>query len=112
MDIYPTLSELAGFEDPESVQGKSLVPVLQDNSAHVREAALTIDRSGYALRSDRWSYIRYNDDTEEFYDMQSDPGQLTNLAINPEREDELKTWRSKLDSRLKGAGITRKLKKG
>ncbi len=85
---------------------------MKDKDSRVREAALTIDGSGYALRSDRWAYIRYNDNTEELYDMKSDPGQLSNLAINPEREGELKSWRKKLDTRLDDAGIKRKVRKG
>ena len=64
MDIYPTLSELAGLPIPKTVQGKSLVPVLQDPKNTVRKAALTHD-SGYALRSDKYAYFRYNDKSEE-----------------------------------------------
>ncbi len=109
MDIYPTLAELAGLDIPETVQGRSLVPVLEDRSASVREAALTIDGSGYALRSNRWAYIRYNNDEEELYDMVADPGQITNLAVNPEHVSQLVDWRKKLDTRLSDAGLKRKV---
>jgi len=112
MDIFPTVAELTGLSIPDSVQGESLVPVLNDPNHRVREAALSIDSSGYALRTERWAYIRYNDDTEELYDMVSDPGQITNLAINPEKSSELRNWRKKLDTRLKEAGLNRKVKKG
>ena len=60
MDIYPTLAQLAGLDIPESVQGKSLVPVLKDPAAKVRDAALTLD-SGLGLRSNEWAYFRYRD---------------------------------------------------
>ena len=112
MDIFPTVAELTGLSIPDSVQGKSLVPVLNDPNHRVREASLSIDSSGYALRTERWAYIRYNDDTEELYDMVSDPGQITNLAINPEKSSELRNWRKKLDTRLEGAGLKRKAKRG
>ena len=112
MDIYPTVAELTGLSIPDSVQGESLVPILNDPNQQVREAALSIDRRGYALRTERWAYIRYNDDTEELYDMASDPGQITNLAFNPEKRAELRIWHKKLDARLKEAGLKRKAKKG
>ncbi|MFL3656759.1 MAG: sulfatase [Opitutales bacterium] len=112
MDLYPTFSELAGLENlPEHVQGKSLVPVLEDTSASVREAAFTTGNSGYALRSNEWSYIRYNDDTEELYNMQSDPDQFSNLATNPEYASVVRSWRGKLDTHMNGAGLKRKVAK-
>ena len=112
VDIFPTVAELTGLSIPDSVQGESLVPILIDPNQRVREAALSIDGSGYALRTERWAYIRYNDDTEELYDMVSDPGQITNLAINPEKKAELLTWRKKLDARLTDAGLRPKARKG
>ncbi len=112
VDIFPTVAELTGLSIPDSVQGESLVPILIDPNQRVREAALSIDGSGYALRTERWAYIRYNDDTEELYDMVSDPGQITNLAINPEKKAELRTWRKKLDVRLTDAGLRPKARKG
>ncbi len=112
VDIFPTVAELTGLSIPDSVQGESLVPILIDPNQRVREAALSIDGSGYALRTERWAYIRYNDDTEELYDMVSDPGQITNLAINPEKKAELRTWRKKLDARLTDAGLRPKARKG
>ena len=59
MDIYPTLSSLLGIPAPESVQGKNLVPVLKNPEAKVRKAALSFNRGGHGLRSDRWAYLRY-----------------------------------------------------
>ena len=112
VDIFPTVAELTGLSIPYSVQGESLVPILIDPNQRVREAALSIDGSGYALRTERWAYIRYNDDTEELYDMVSDPGQIMNLAINPEKKAELRNWRKKLDARLKDAGLRPKARKG
>ena len=112
VDIFPTVAELTGLSIPYSVQGESLVPILIDPNQRVREAALSIDGSGYALRTERWAYIRYNDDTEELYDMVSDPGQIMNLAINPEKKAELRNWRKKLDARLTDAGLRPKGRKG
>ena len=37
LDVYPTLCELCGVEIPASVEGKSLLPVLQNADARVRE---------------------------------------------------------------------------
>ncbi|MAS97282.1 MAG: iduronate-2-sulfatase [Verrucomicrobiales bacterium] len=85
VDIYPTICELVGVEIPESVQGKSLVPVLEDPSASVRDAAYSLDgKKGSAIRTADWTYMRYRDGSEELYDMVNDPEQFTNLAEEAE----------------------------
>lgn len=112
MDIYPTLGDLAGIPSPKAVQGKSLRPVLADPKASVREAALSVDSKGHALRASDWAYIRYNDQTEELYDMKADPKQFVNLAKDPTLGDTIARLRRQLDARLKtaevGAAKTRK----
>ena len=44
------------------------------------------DVNNASVRDERWYFIRYDDGTEEFYDMQRDPMQWNNLAAskNPE----------------------------
>ncbi|MEK6239593.1 MAG: sulfatase, partial [Planctomycetales bacterium] len=54
VDIYPTLSELAGLKTPAEVQGKSLAGVLKDPDSTVRQAALSLHQ-GHALRSSDWA---------------------------------------------------------
>ncbi len=100
VDIYPTLAQLAGLKIPGSVQGKSLVPILRDPTAKVKEHAIAFNR-GHALRSERWAYMRYTDKTEELYDMKDDPGQYHNLARGNEHGAVLKAMRSALDAKLK-----------
>jgi len=106
MDLYPTISDVAGLKNlPKTVQGKSLKPILKNPSKEVKEFAFTTGGSGYAARSKEWSYIRYKDDTEELYNMVSDPDQYSNLATNPEYATVVRDWRNKLDKHIETFGL-------
>ena len=95
-DIYPTACDLSGVAIPDSVEGKSLVPVLADPDAEIRNAARSFANGGTSLRSAGWAYMRYKDGSEELYDMRADPEQFTNLANDPQQTDRLKDFRSQL----------------
>ena len=101
VDLYPTLAELLGLSVPKEVQGESLVPVLKDQRAKVRQAALTVGRSGYALRSERWAYARYHSGGEHLYDMEADPKQFTNLAESVDHRQIMAGLREQLGEKLK-----------
>lgn len=99
VDIYPTLSDLLEFKVPKIVQGKSLLPILINPDAQVRQSALSI-HNGFALRRDRWAYMQYTDQSEELYDMNSDPGQFNNLVSSPAHQNALAENRAALATRL------------
>ena len=100
MDIYPTICELTGVAVPESVQGRSLVPILRDANAKVKDAALSIVGKGFSLRTDDWAYMRYKDGTEELYDMRNDAKQFTNLAGTDSVKSVQRTLRKALKEKL------------
>ena len=82
MDLYPTLTELAGLETPAHVEGSSLVPLLRDPQASLARSAV-LTTSGYrnhAVSSDRYRYIVYSDGSEELYDIETDPNEWRNRA--------------------------------
>jgi hypothetical protein len=61
-----------------------LKPLLKNTSAEwPRPALSTFYFGNHAVRSERWSYIRYRDGSEEFYDRRQDPNEWVNLASNP-----------------------------
>jgi arylsulfatase A-like enzyme len=81
MDIYPTLTELAGLDTPAHVEGRSLVPLLEDPTRDWNYPALsTYGYGNHAVVSERYRYIRYVDGSEELYDRLEDPNEWTNLA--------------------------------
>ncbi len=45
---------------------------------------MTYKKGNYALRTERWRYIRYADGTEELYDHEVDPHEWDNIAQKPE----------------------------
>jgi iduronate 2-sulfatase len=111
VDIYPTLCELAGLPVPESLEGESLAPLLNDATGKIKDAAFSQfprkqegrDYMGYAMRTERYRYVEWLDAvhgeavSRELYDHQNDAAENDNLADRPENStllDELgqKMW--------------------
>lgn len=85
IDLYPTLTDLAGIATPAGLAGQSLAPLLRNPATVTDRNILTcFDRGNYSLTGARWHYIRYADGSEELYDSASDPHEWTNLAGKPE----------------------------
>jgi iduronate 2-sulfatase len=105
VDLYPTLTELAGLEQPEDLQGTSLVPVLTDSRHSVKDGALSLLQKSHSWRTRDWAYLRYKDGSEELYDMRVDPGQFTNLASAPEHAERKQRLTTMLDERLRAMGL-------
>jgi arylsulfatase A-like enzyme len=81
MDIYPTLVEMAGLERPDHVEGRSLVPLLENPDRNWDFPVLsTYGYGNHAVVSADYRYIRYVDGSEELYDIVADPNEWTNLA--------------------------------
>ena len=108
VDVYPTISKLVGFDFPDEVQGKSLLPVMKDPKAQVRLLALTINKNGMAIRGDEWAYMRYSDQSEELYSMSYDPNQFENVASSKKVQDVLNDHRLALELRINEHGLTMK----
>jgi len=84
VDVYPTLADLAGLTEEAGLEGLSLRPLLEDPEADWDRPALTTYlRGNHAVRTERWSYIRYADGSEELYDRRQDPREWVNLAGRP-----------------------------
>jgi N-sulfoglucosamine sulfohydrolase len=68
LDIYPTLCELAGIEEPPFLQGTSLLPLVRGEVASVNDAVFAemTYHAAYqplrAIRTERFKYIRRFDD--------------------------------------------------
>ncbi len=85
LDIFPTLTDLAGLPPKDGVEGESLVPLIEDPHAEWdRLPVMTQNPGNHAVRSARWRYIQYSDGTEELYDHDNDPWEIINLASDPQ----------------------------
>ena len=84
LDIYPTLLELSQLKADARLEGNSLVPLLKDPKARWRHMARTSFGPGnYAIVSERYRFIQYNDGSEEFYDHAKDPHEWYNVVEDP-----------------------------
>ena len=99
VDIFPTACELIGLPIPKSAQGKSLVPILSKSKNKVKHSALSFVPKGISLRTERWSYMKYKDGSEELYDMRMDPKQFQNLVKKPEYLEQLTSIRQRYEKR-------------
>ncbi len=89
IDLYPTLTDLAGLTPPAGLQGRSLRPLLENPDASWPHPAYTqVQRGafpGHSVRTDRWRYTEWalGEKGAELYDHEKDPKELHNLANDP-----------------------------
>ena len=101
-DWMPTLAELCGINlDTDDLDGKSLVPVIQDNSLESRHADGFCWQNGksWASRSGSWKLLGHPvipgqtlapADSLFLVNLDDDPGEMENLSQRfPERVKEL-----------------------
>jgi iduronate 2-sulfatase len=127
LDIYPTLTELAKIKPPTSLQGQSLVPILQNPMEAGRGWALTqVTRGGtgdkrffgYSIRTPRFRYTEWDNGEKgkELYDHNEDRNERNNLAQNPKYAAEIaqleKLLHQAIETSLPADGVTPSLKPG
>ncbi|RRQ49616.1 DUF229 domain-containing protein [Maribacter algicola] len=83
LDIYPTLLELCNLEPDSSHEGNSLIPLLQNTEIDWPYYSRTSFGPGnYAIVSENYRFIQYNDGSEEFYDHTKDAEEWYNEINN------------------------------
>ena len=110
IDLVPTMLDWLGLPAQSRLRGRSLRPLLA--GATIPEAGLYAEAlysryhfgwsELYALTDARYSFIRAP--REELYDVQRDPGERQNLAL--EREPTRLAMRSAIDRLIAGVRIT------
>lgn len=111
-DIYPTVCDLAGIPVPSSVNGKSLVPVIdkkvsqvRDNTYHAYKQFQRAYRKGdyklieYVNNDDRhYKNGKYNAGSHvtQLFNFKKDPWETTNLSFLPEYKDLLSKMRKEM----------------
>jgi iduronate 2-sulfatase len=85
IDVFPTVTELAGLPLPAGLEGQSFVPLIQ-NPMHVWDrVAHTQSGEGRnrSICNGRYRYTQWADGTIELYDHEQDPGEWYNQVDNP-----------------------------
>ena len=108
IDIYPTLMDLTNINTPEHVVGKSLLPIINNKNASVRENALTRWRKGYSIKTKRYRLTKWGINGElgyELYDHNNDKNELINLADNQDYNEVLDSLKLVIEQRIADASI-------
>ena len=120
INVAPTLLEAAGVKVPESMKGRSILPLLND--AKAREAwpnkeliQISESMTGRAIRTKDWIYCvadptgvraatSNNYHEYQMYDQRNDPHELVNLAGRKEYRDKAAELRNELKKLIVASG--------
>ncbi|HMO26558.1 MAG TPA: hypothetical protein PKB10_09835 [Tepidisphaeraceae bacterium] len=123
VDLPPTLLDACDIPVPTSMQGRSILPLLDRHKPTdwPREVFVQVSETevGRAIRTDRWTYAvnapdrkPYQDASSDryveshLYDLLADPWQLNNLvgSRNPVHVSARRDLRARLLDRMRAAG--------
>jgi arylsulfatase A-like enzyme len=106
LDLYPTICDYAGVPVPPGRDGLSLRRLLEADGATGWREHLVVETvfdgglgtSGLMVRTVTHKYCLYSwgKDREQLFDLDADPGEMTNLAGDPRHQAELQRHRDLL----------------
>ena len=124
VDLLPTLFELSGLPEPYKNQGRSLVGLITKDggdykpreavfSENIIPEVITGNKETFEfikgegirdirhpdakmVRTRQWKYIYYPEGFSELYDLQTDPGEMTNLANDAGHREQVYEMKDRL----------------
>lgn len=95
IDLYPTLVELCGLEQPKGLEGRSLAPLVKNPALEWDHPAYTVwsedgkNFTGVMVRTEQWRYGEFfgRGAGAMLVNPGSDPSELINLAADPKYSD-------------------------
>lgn len=106
-DVMPTLIELSGGEIPETVDGRSMMPLVKDPSKAIREwlhgEHEAGENSNQFIVSGHDKYIWYSQTgKEQYFDLDKDRRELHNGILDEGYQERIRYLRNLLIQELKG----------
>ena len=99
LDLLPTVCDFASIRPPENLRGRSVRPLAEGREpGDWRDQVVVECQIGRMVRTDRYKYNVYEDGAhrEQLIDLKEDPGEMVNLAKDPNGADALKDHRRRL----------------
>jgi arylsulfatase A-like enzyme len=107
-DIFRSVCDLTGIPSPQSAEGESLVPAIQDRKRKGRDALYFSYRHFQrALRLKDWKLILYNargTKHTQLFDLVNDPWEKNDLAGDPAQVERIEKMTELLKSMMAEAG--------
>ena len=107
-DVLPTCCDIAGFNVPEHVTGRSLLPLARGEEDTLRDwlhgehaQMKGVFPGMHYLTDGHEKYIWFADGLEQLFDLDSDPHELENLSGSTNHQTTMERWRGRLIERLK-----------
>ncbi len=103
-DIMPTLLDMAGVEIPDTVEGKSLLPLMRGEAVDWRSHLhVECAPQHQTLTNGKEKFVWFvRDGREQFFDLRKDPCECRNLIDDPACVERVDRWRRLLIEELRG----------
>ncbi len=97
LDLFPTFCDFASLPAPDSLDGKSFLPLLTHPKAECKPGAFCQWGNGRTVRTQRWRLTERRDGSAELYDHSTDEAEYHNVITNPDHAPLVKRLHSLLD---------------
>lgn len=99
-DLYPTVCDLAGVPIPQTVEARSLAPLLAGRVKSIHPHIFGYFRDVQRMiRTDRWKLVHYPQiDRLQLFDLSRDPLEMRDLSADPQQAAVVTELRGKLSA--------------
>jgi arylsulfatase A-like enzyme len=96
IDIYPTLTDMAGLPAPK-LDGTSIKGLVENPKIYNDRTVFSyFGKGNYAVINKEWRLIRYADGSQELYNRVKDPHEYTNLINKAQYHEVIKVLESEI----------------